>query len=151
AADDPFLRWMDHIAQQHLDRRESAVAQIRTKAAAERRKQQGRAKLLEIIGGGPGHQGPPNTRTTGGGANSFYTLERVIFESLPHYYVTANLYRPNTPGRHPAVLLSSGHTQLGKTENHRIAANLAAKGFMTLTYDPVGLGERVQAFDRRLG
>ena len=32
-----------------------------------------------------------------------------------------------------------------------MAANLAAKGFVALAYDPVGLGERMQAYDRRVG
>ncbi|HYM12333.1 MAG TPA: acetylxylan esterase, partial [Bryobacterales bacterium] len=67
------------------------------------------------------------------------------------YYVTANLYRPNKPGRYPAVLMSAGHTTLGKTENHVMAAHLAAKGFVALAYDPVGLGERMQDYDSRAG
>ena len=49
------------------------------------------------------------------------------------------------------VLMSAGHTTLGKTENHKMAANLAAKGFVALAYDPVGLGERMQAYDPRVG
>ena len=106
---------------------------------------------MEILGGLPDYNGPLNARVTARLTNSSYTLEKVIFESLPNYYVTANLYRPNQPGRHPAVLMSAGHTTLGKTENHRMAANLAAKGFVTLAYDPAGLGERMQAYDRRVG
>ena len=142
---------MDQLAQQQLASRESTIAGIRTTADAERRKQWVRAKLLEIVGGLPDYRGPLNARVTGTLSNASYTLEKVIFESLPRYFVTANLYRPNQPGRYPVVLMSAGHTQLGKTENHRMAANLAAKGFLTLAYDPVGLGERMQAYDRRIG
>ena len=142
---------MDRIAQQQLARRESAIAEIRTTADADRRKQWARAKILEIIGGLPEYRGPLNARVTGRLSNASYTLEKVIFESLPRFFVTANLYRPNQPGRYPAVLMSAGHTTLGKTENHRMAANLAAKGFVALAYDPVGLGERFQSFDRRIG
>jgi len=151
AAQDPLLQWMDRIAQEHLARRESSIAEIRTTADAEQRRQGVRAKLLEILGGLPDYQGPLNARVTGRLSNASYTLEKVIFESLPRYYVTANLYRPSQPGRYPAVLMSAGHTTLGKTENHRMAANLAAKGFVALAYDPVGLGERMQAYDRRVG
>ena len=104
-----------------------------------------------MIGGLPDYKGPLNARTTGRVTNDFYTMEKVIFESLPGYLVTADLYLPLQPGRHPGVLMSAGHTTLGKTENHRIAANLAAKGFVALAYDPVGLGERVQAYDARVG
>jgi len=51
--------------------------------------------------------------------------EKVNFESLPGFYVTANLYRPNQAGRYPGVLLQAGHTQEGKPEGRRLAANLA--------------------------
>lgn len=151
SAQDPFLQWMDQIAQRQLARRESSITEIRTTADAGRRRQWVRAQLLEILGGLPDYQGPLNARITGRLTNASYTMEKVIFESLPHYFVTANLYRPNQPGRYPAVLMSAGHTTLGKTENHRMAANLAAKGFVALAYDPVGLGERMQAYDRRVG
>jgi cephalosporin-C deacetylase-like acetyl esterase len=151
AGQDPLLRWMDQIAQQQLTQRESTIAGIRTTADADRRRQWVRAKFLEIIGGLPDYHGPLNARITGRIRNDSYTLEKVIFESLPHYFVTANLYRPNQPGRYPAVLMSAGHTTLGKTENHVMAANLAAKGFVALAYDPVGLGERMQDYDSRVG
>jgi dienelactone hydrolase len=142
---------MDGIAQQQLAQRESMIDSIRSAADADRRRQWVRAKLLEIIGGLPDYHGPLNARVTGRLRNDSYTLEKVIFESLPHYFVTANLYRPNQPGRYPAVLMSAGHTTLGKTENHRMSANLAAKGFVALAYDPVGLGERMQDYDARIG
>src|SRR5579871_5473296 len=38
-----------------------------------------------------------------------YTVEKVYFESMPRFYVTGNLYRPRTPGKHPAVLCPHGH------------------------------------------
>ena len=147
---DPFLRWMDRIAQQQLQRRESAINEIRTVADAERRKQTVRAKLLEILGGLPNYNGPLNPRITGQIQNESFTIEKVIFESLPGFFVTANLYRPSQPGRYPAVLLQSGHTQEGKPEPQRLAANLALKGFVALVFDPIGQGEREQTFDRQL-
>ena len=55
-------------------------------------------------------------------------IEKVIYESLPHFYVTANLYRPNQPGRYPAVLVQAGHVQEGKPAEEKIAANLAIEG-----------------------
>ncbi|MBK5291915.1 MAG: acetylxylan esterase [Acidobacteriia bacterium] len=150
-AQDPLLQWMDRIAQQQLTQRESVIAGIRDTAGAELRKRLVRAKLLENMGGLPDFRGPLNARITGRFTNASYTIEKVILESLPKYFVTANLYRPNQPGRYPAVLMSAGHTMLGKVENHIMAANLAAKGFVALAYDPVGLGERMQAYDRRIG
>ncbi len=148
---DPFLQWMDRIAQQHLQRREDAIAEIRTVADAERRKTLVREKLLEILGGLPDYSGPLNPRIIGHLQNESYTIEKVIFESLPGYFVTANLYRPNQPGRYPGILLQCGHTQEGKPEPQRLATNLALKGFVSLAFDPVGQGEREQTYNRDLG
>jgi hypothetical protein len=112
-AQDPLLAWMDRIAQEQLRNRDAAIAKIRTPAQAEQRRQWIRSKLLEIIGGLPEYRGPLHARVLGRLENPHYTMEKVIFESLPEFYVTANLYRPNRPGRHPAVLMSAGHTTLG--------------------------------------
>ena len=151
ATPDPFLRWMDQIAQRHLQRRENAIAEIHTVVDAERRKREVRETLMEILGGLPNYDGPLNPKVTGRIQNESYTIEKVMFESLPGFFVTANLYRPNQPGRYPGVLLQSGHTQEGKAEPQRLAANLALKGFVSLAFDPVGQGEREQTYNRDLG
>ena len=147
---DYLLPWLNAIAQQELDRRAAAIDQIHTQADAENRKQMVRTKLLEDLGGLPHYSGPLNPRITGEIHNDSYTIEKVIYESLPGYYITANVYRPDGPGRYPAVLLQAGHTQEGKPENQRLAANLAMKGFVVLCFDPLGQGERVQTFSAEL-
>ena len=147
---DAFLQWMNQIAQRELQQREKTVDQIHTVAEAERRKELVREKLLESVGGLPNDKGPLNARVTGTLQGDGYTVEKLIYTSLPGFYVTANLYRPNQPGRYPAVLLQSGHTQEGKPEDQRIAANLALKGFVALTFDPIGQGEREQTYDKQL-
>ncbi len=150
-AQEPLVRWMDRIAQEQLQQRENAISLIRTVDDARRRKETVRAKLLELIGGLPDYHGPLNPRVTGSLKTESYTIEKIIFESLPGFYVTANLYRPNQPGRYPAVLLPLGHWQQGKPAMQRIAANLALKGFVAMAYDPIGQGEREQVHDRRIG
>jgi cephalosporin-C deacetylase-like acetyl esterase len=79
-----------------------------------------------------------------------YIIEKLIFESLPQVFVSANLYRPKEPGRYPGVLMPLGHWDEGKPAVQEIAANLAMKGFVALVYDPLGQGERRQAYDPRL-
>ena len=148
---DPLTSWLDQIAQRHLDQRERTLAAIRSKDAADRRKASVRAKLTELIGGLPDYSGPLNPRITGQLQSDTHTIEKVVFESLPGFYVTGNLYRPNKPGRYPAVLVPSGHTQEGKPETQIVAANLAAKGFIALAYDPIGQGEREQTYLPQLG
>jgi cephalosporin-C deacetylase-like acetyl esterase len=119
-------------------------------AEAEARKKIVRSKMLDDLGGLPEYNGPLNPRINGEIRNDAFTIEKVIYDSLPGFYITANVYRPNLPGRYPAVLLQSGHTQEGKPENQRVAANLAMKGFVVLCFDPIGQGERVQTYSREL-
>jgi len=147
---DPLLRWMDQIAQQQLDGRDRGITEIHTITDAESRKRLVHEKLFEILGGLPDYNGPLNVRITGRVQSENYVIEKVIFESAPGFFVTANLYRPNRPGRFPAVLLQSGHTQEGKPEPQRVAVNLALKGFVALTFDPVGQGEREQTYERQV-
>jgi len=141
---------MNNIAQQQLFERERLIAGIRSVADAELRKQKVRETILDIIGDLPDYSGPLNPRITGRIEAAGYTIEKLIFESLPGFLVTANLYRPNSPGRYPAVLVQCGHTQEGKPEPQRLAANLALKGFVALTFDPIGQGEREQTYVREL-
>lgn len=149
-AADPVLDWMNSIAQQQLRQRAEAIRVIHTVAEANRRKQIVHAKLLQDLGGLPKYDGPLNPKVTGEIRTDSYTIEKVIYESLPGFYITANVYRPNKPGRYPAVLLQAGHTQEGKPENQRLAANLAMKGFVVLCFDPIGQGERVQTYSKQM-
>src|SRR3989442_687030 len=149
-AEGRLLRWMDRIAQEQLDARSKRIDGVRSMEEAERRKAEVRAKILELIGGLPDYSGPLNARATGRIEKPRYVIEKVIFESLPQYFVTANLYRPRAQGKYPAVLFPLGHWDTGKVAAERIAANLALKGFVVLAYDPVGQGERQQAYDRRM-
>jgi len=126
------------------------VKAVQSVDQAEARKRWVRAKILELIGGLPDYNGPLNARVTGRIEKPRYIIEKVIFESLPQYFVTANLYRPRAQGKYPAVLVPLGHWDTGKVAEERTAANLALKGFVVLAYDPVGQGERQQAYDRRL-
>jgi dienelactone hydrolase len=142
---------MDRIAQQQLDARARGIDAVRNVQDAERRKAEVRAKILESVGGLPDYNGPLKARVTGQIERPRYVIEKVVFESLPGLLVTANLYRPSRPGKYPGVLLPLGHWEEGKPGMQRIAINLALKGFVALAYDPLGQGERLQAYDRRLG
>src|SRR5579863_339858 len=150
---DPLLEWMNQIAQRQLQARQRVIGQVHTVAEAERRKREVRETLLKLLGGLPDYSGPLNPKVTGEIKAEGYTIEKVLFESLPHFYVTADLYRPNHPngrGRYPAILFQSGHTQEGKPEPQRAAANLALHGFVVLATDPIGQGEREQTYDSQL-
>ncbi|MGH9720717.1 MAG: alpha/beta hydrolase family protein [Bryobacteraceae bacterium] len=147
---DTLLEWMDKVAQQQLAKREAEVAKVRTVAGAQTRQKWARAKILELIGGLPDYDGPLNARVTGTIELSRYRIEKVIFESLPKMYITGNVYLPKEPGRYPGVLMPMGHWMEGKAAGQQISANLAMKGFVVLAFDPLGQGERLQAYDKRM-
>ena len=60
--------------------------------------------------------------------------------------MTANLYVPSAPGRHPAILAPLGHSTNGKAwpSYQKLFSNLARKGYVVLAYDPFGQGERIE-------
>src|SRR4051812_27087887 len=145
------MKALNGIAGQQLKQRADAIAAIRDHASAEARKAEVRRRVLSLIGGLPEYRGPLNARVTKTTKREGFAIDHVIFESLPGYYVTANLYRPDSAGTHPAVLMSMGHWDTGKPAGQLLSTNLARKGFVVLAYDPVGQGERQQAYDVRVG
>lgn len=146
-----LLKWMDARAQAQLAAREAKIAAIHTPAEADARKRYVRSKILEIIGGLPDYSGPLNARVTGRIDAGQYTIEKIVFESLPRYWVAANAYAPKSAGPHPAILIPMGHWEQGKAAAQRMAGNFALKGFVALAFDPMGQGERLQAYDWRTG
>ena len=151
AQQSPLLADLNAIAHEQLRDRAKHVASIHDTAAAQARQKQVRERILSLIGGLPEYRGPLNARVTKTTRRDGFSIDHVLFESLPQYYVTANLYRPETPGRHPAILMSMGHWDSGKAAGQLLSSNLARKGFVVLAYDPVGQGERQQAYDKRTG
>jgi cephalosporin-C deacetylase-like acetyl esterase len=109
-----------------------------------------RQKFMELIGGLPVERPPLNPRVVGELARQGYVVRKVIFESMPGYYITANLYLPTTgPAPYPAVLSPCGHSRNGKAYDvyQHLFIGLALRGYVVLTYDPVGQGERYQYWD----
>ncbi|MCP5540843.1 MAG: acetylxylan esterase [Akkermansiaceae bacterium] len=99
-------------------------------------------------------RGPLRPRVTGRLERDGYVVENVIFESLPGFHVTGNLYLPSAgEGPFPAILHPCGHTDNGKAGGAYQMANilLARSGFAVLCYDPIGQGERRQLIDPRTG
>jgi cephalosporin-C deacetylase-like acetyl esterase len=90
---------------------------------------------------------PLNAHITGRAERDGYTVENVVFESRPHFYVTANVYVPKDgPRPLPAVVVTAGHSMReGKNYDAYRTAQLALvrQGFLVLAHDPVGQGERM--------
>lgn len=138
--------YLDAIAAQDLAKRRSAIALIRNRQAAEARQEVVRKKILSLIGGLP-ERTALNARTMGTVQGDGFHIEKVLFESQPQFYVTALLYIPDVrpaATRFPAILMSPGHYPTGKAADYATAADFARNGFVVLSYDPIGLGERLQ-------
>lgn len=145
---DQLTRRFDETGQRVLRERARTVAALGTREEAERRQRQVRQKILERIGGLPAERLPLNTRHIGTVDRGDYRYEKIIYESLPGFYVPANVYIP-ARGRppYPAILMPVGHSAEGKEGERVTAVGLARKGFVVLKYDPVGQGERLQYYD----
>jgi cephalosporin-C deacetylase-like acetyl esterase len=127
-------------------KRKSELAELKSRSAADERVAMVRTRVWELIGGKL-DETPLNARTTGTIDRDAYRIEKIIFESQPEFYVTGNLYLPKSSvGRAPGIIAPLGHTAEGKTYRsyQTVFQNLARKGFVVFTWDPVGQGERLQ-------
>ena len=111
-----------------------------------------REKIQQCFGPWP-EKTPLNARIIGTVERDAYRIEKVIFESRPGLPVTANLYVPKgRRGKLPGVVGACGHSANGKAAEayQSFAQGLARMGYVTLIYDPLGQGERLQYADERL-
>jgi len=143
----PYLAYQIGMAWRQDDRRRARFAAIRTEAELQQVQADLRAKLLHALGGLPSTKTPLNAQVTGRIQMAGYHIEKVIFESLPGVLVTALVYVPDQPGKHPAVLVPCGHSTSGKAYYQAICQRLAARGYVVICWDPVGQGERSQFWD----
>jgi len=137
---------LDSIAAGFTASRAASVASIRSRVEAQGRQVMVRKQILSLIGSLP-ERTPLNARVLGSTQADGFRIEKVLFDSQPGFPVTALLYLPDgTPasGKHPAILMSPGHSPAGKASDYRTAALFARNGFIVLSYDPIGQGERLQ-------
>jgi len=130
-------------------RRRERLQTVRTAGQLSALGQRVRSTLLAAIGGLP-QRTPLNAKVVGTITRSDYVIEKVIFESRPQYYVTANLYRPKAIARPcPGVIESCGHYEEGKAapDYQSACIGLAKKGIVALIFDPMGQGERLMYRD----
>ena len=145
-------RYLKGIGYEKLALRKQQVMNLTTIEEVRRRGARLRDIMVRDLGGLPDRT-PLNARTVGVVDRPAYTIEKIVFESLPRFYVTANLYLPKSGSPpYPAILYPLGHEHGGKTNPtwQQMLGSLATKGFVVLTWDPVGQGERVQLYDEDL-
>src|SRR6476661_4446551 len=142
------------LATEQEKKRRARFAAVKTAADLEALQKDLRQKFLGLLDGLPEPAGPPPAKATGRIEADDYTIDKLAYESLPGYFVSALLYLPKKrDGKVPGVLSPCGHSAVGKAEPtyQTLHINLAKRGYAVLTYDPVGQGERSQFWDRDRG
>ena len=84
-------------------------------------------------------------------AEKDYSIEKVLIETLPGFYLGGNLYRPrNGQAKHPGILNPQGHWPYGRLENEplysapSLGISLARQGYVVFAYDMVGYNDTIQ-------
>lgn len=145
-----------HLASEALDmlhKRDSAVAEINSIAGWKQRQQNVRKTFMDIVGPFP-RKTPLNPRVTKRVKKEDFTIENIIYESQPGYYVTSSLFIPDgIKGKAPAIIYCSGHSDEGYKNSvyQYVILNLVKKGFIVFAFDPVGQGERLGYYDPAAG
>src|ERR1700731_424324 len=125
---------------QRLRQRAEVVAKISTLDDVAARRKLVRATILEVVGGLP-ERTPLNARVTGTLDRGDYKIERIVFESQPRFFVTANLYLPKQGSApHPAILFPLGHEMGGKSHFawQQVLGSFARRGYVAFAWDPLG-------------
>ncbi len=94
---------------------------------------------------------PLNAQVFGKIEHEDYSIEKVLLETYPGFFLGGNLYRPvGKPGPYPGIVSPHGHWAYGRLENQPLGSvpargiSLARQGYIVLTYDMVGYNDTVQ-------
>src|SRR6266704_1155404 len=132
------------------DQRRAAWGAIHDERELLRAQDELRQRLLQMIGGLPAEKTDLHARITGTIQMDGFSIEKLIFESLPGVYVSALVYIPTDHAKKgPAVLVPAGHAPNGKIYYQDLCQRLAKRGYVVLAWDPVGQGERSQFWDSK--
>lgn len=156
---EPYLATVNDQLERHIDRRTYAAVtanegarRVTTKRELEKRIAAAKATFTASIGPLPYNPATPlDARITGTIVEEGLTVEKVVFTSRPHIYVTATVYVPqgiDLPA--PAVLFQPGHSDIGKAypQYQQVARTIAAHGLIVMLMDPPGQGERLNYWER---
>ena len=155
-AQDNALSWRNNLAYnsylmrevhaQYANREVKFKSALSSSKAMELYREQRRKSYRSIIGDFP-EKTPLNAKVSGTQRHDGFSIEKVIYESVPGRFVSANFYIPGGNGPFPGILLLAGHGMSGKASEQRAALTLVQNGFAVFAVDPVGQGERVQLLD----
>lgn len=150
--DNMMKSYLTNIIDGQFAVRDSLLATLKTRSDWDKWSQTIRDSMMSWTGPLPGRTAL-NARITGRLERKDYIVEKILFESRPDYYVSANLYLPkNIAGPLPAHLNVIGHAQIGKADERyqRMSVAQVKNGFVVLTIDQLGQGERGMLSSHRI-
>lgn len=146
----PYLRYQAAEAWMEDEARQKTWDAIGDEAGLGKLHDDLRQKLLQMIGGLPAVKTDLHAVITGKIPMDGFAIEKLVFQSLPGIYVTALVYVPDDhTAKHPAVLVPAGHAADGKSHYQALSQRLAGRGYLVISWDPVGQGERSQFWDAK--
>jgi dienelactone hydrolase len=143
-ADTMMKSYLINIVDKQFAVRDSVLSTLKSVWDWDRRSKAIRDSMISWTGSFP-ERTPLNARITGRIERRDYTIEKILFESRPNYFVSANLYLPkNVREPRPAHLNVIGHVKTGKADERYQKMSIAQvkNGFVVLTIDQLGQGER---------
>jgi cephalosporin-C deacetylase-like acetyl esterase len=132
------------LAEDAYQLRNAALAKLSSPELVRERQQWARESFWKLVGGMP-ERTPLRPRTVGSFERRNYRVEKIVYESQPEVFVSANLYVPTqAKPPFPGVLFQAGHSLNGKAAGvyQKCCQGLVQLGYLVLTFDPMGQGER---------
>ena len=138
-----YLRWI----RQQARRLRNGWQPPRTLDEWKRRREELRRRIFEAVGRGLEREACDLApKVLGRIERSGYRIEKLVFQTRPGIWMTANAYVPDSAREEPApaVLNVHGHFSEGKLARvpHRRALGLVRQGYFVLSVDAFGAGER---------
>ena len=139
-----LLSYFDSMNMKYMLERKRHLINIDTREQVDDYIRLVKEKFMDCLG-----QIPVNTPLNAKVVNTLdkdkFLIDKVLIESYPGNYLTANFYYPKGgKGELPAVMFYCGHSVNGKACHNYVSFCVEAvlNGFCVLTFDPVGQGER---------
>jgi hypothetical protein len=146
----PYLLYQTSLAWHQDELRQARWSQVKTENDLLQLRASLRKSVLEMIGGLPAEKTELHATITSRISASGFHIEKLLYQSLPGLYVTALVYVPENGDKvHPAVLVAAGHSANGKIHYQELCQRLVQRGYLVISWDPVGQGERSQFWDAK--
>jgi len=144
----PYLLYQTSLAWRQDAIRRTHWSQVKSESDLQQLRVELRKSVLEMIGVLPTEKTALHATIVGRVSGDGFHIEKLVYQSIPELYVTALVYVPDDGSRiHPAVLVPAGHSSNGKIHYQDLCQRLVHRGYLVMSWDPIGQGERSQFWD----